>query len=489
MPFHIEDSPKIGGAFKKAQIILLWALGITVGLSYLILPSYLFWVLLALFLMFVVTYKNIEYGYYLTVLLLPLDRTRLEYTFPDSSGYNVWILPYRFSLCFTLLVWLLSKAWKREGQGRTTPIGGLLSFMVLYMLISLLWAPQFHSSYLLAVLLLLNLSLFFLTKAVIIDEEALQRAVLALIAMGLVFSTGVIVSLWYSYDYRLWLSPNLYFVSNFGQFKYRPAGFGSSDFVCGLLVLSIFMSLGLIMISKRPAKRFLLSLAVAYQVVAVILTVSRGGFVALIAGLILLFIMHPSAKGKILKYSFLSVLLLMLTILVLKPGYIDRILVGLGHTGELYFTKTHTSVTGGAVEAASIARRSEMWKQAFKNMLDHPYRLILGLGLGGFISLPGVLYTHSVILSFFFDMGLVGVIILIILATILLTNFSHYIRGARHTNSYYIFIAAVAAFVGEVGIHGLVDYDLYSITARMFWFPLAFVCATLNVMMSENPEL
>ena len=122
-------------------------------------------------------------------------------------------------------------------------------------------------------------------------------------------------------------------------------------------------------------------------------------------------------------------------------------------------------------------------------MLNHPYKLILGLGVGGFITYSGAIYTHSVPLSFFFDLGLMGALIFTFLAIILFINFSRYLSHAQRTPSYYIFLASVVAFVAEVAVHGLIDYDFYSYAARMFWFPLSWVCAACNVVMAENPEL
>jgi hypothetical protein len=82
-----------------------------------------------------------------------------------------------------------------------------------------------------------------------------------------------------------------------------------------------------------------------------------------------------------------------------------------------------------------------------------------------------------------------GALIFILLAIILFINFSRYLSHAKRTPSYYIFLASVVAFVAEVAVHGLIDYDFYSYAARMFWFPLSWVCAACNVVMAENPDL
>ena len=492
MFFHLQDKPRLGSALFNLPLILSWTAGILLGLSYLAMPGYLFWASLALFLFIIVLFRNYRYGYYLMILILPIDRTHLTLGMSENiSGYQVWIFPYALLLCMTLVVWLVSRTWNSERYGRTMPIGGLLLFMAAYMVISLLWAPHFDLAFYLTLSLILNFSAFFLTRAVIIDAVALRRAAIAWTGMGFITATGVILSNWYSYTYSVWLSTHLSLDMNFGKMSSRLAGLGGPDFEGGLLVSSIFITMGIFMTSKGPAKKTLLFLLMIYQTVAMIETSSRGSLIGFIAGLVLLFSIHPASKNKMLRHSFLTILLLIITILIAKPAYIDRILVGFGYTGELYFTDTKniSSTTSTSTDTGGLSSRVKWWKKAYKEMLNHPYKLILGLGVGGFITYAGAIYTHSVPLSFFFDLGLMGALIFILLAILLFINFSRYLNHAKRTPSYYIFLATVVAFVAEVAVHGLIDYDFYSYAARMFWFPLSLVCAACNVVMAENPDL
>jgi len=492
MSFHLQDKPRLRSAVFNTPLILSWAAGILLGLSYLAMPGYLFWASLALFLFIIVLFRNYRYGYYLMVLILPVDRTHLTFGLGDISGYRVWIFPYALLLCITLVVWLVSRTWNSERNDKTMPMGGLLLFMATYMVISLLWAPHFDLAFYLALSLILNFSVFFLTRAVIIDAVALRRAAIAWSGMGFITATGVILSNWYSYTYTVWLSKRLYLDVNFGKISSRLAGLGGPDFVGGLLVSSIFITMGIFMTSKGLARKTFLFLLMVYQTVAMIETSSRGALIGFIAGLVLLFSIHPASKNKMLKHSFFSIFLLIVMILIAKPAYIDRILVGFGYTGELYFSDTqHVSSTTSqsSTDTGGLSSRVKWWKKAFKEMLNHPYKLILGLRVGGFITYSGAIYTHSVPLSFFFDLGLMGALIFTFLAIILFINFSRYLSHAQRTPSYYIFLASVVAFVAEVAVHGLIDYDFYSYAARMFWFPLSWVCAACNVVMAENPDL
>jgi hypothetical protein len=493
MSFHLQDNPRPGNALLNAPLILSWTLGILVGLSYLVLPGYVFGALFALFLLIMVIFKNYSYGYYLVMLFLPVDMSHLAITLKTYSAYRVLFFPYLVPLSFAYVAWFASKLWSHEQQRKTAPIEGILVLMVTYLCISLIWAPHRDLGALLAITLVLNFLVFFLTRDVITDDVTLRKAAFAWIMMGVVTATGVIVSQWYSYKAIEQISETTSLVINFGEIHSRPAGFGSENDMGGLLVSGVFITIGMFMSSRGLAKRLFIASLISYQFIALILTVSRGSLIGFFAGLILLLIVHPSAKNKIIRYFFLSFILVGLLILIAKPGYIDRLLIGFGYTGELYFSNTQTSYSGNTdvskVDVSGLAGRIKMWKTGFQEMLNHPYKLILGLGMGGFITYSGQVYTHSVPFSFYFDLGVIGVIVFIILAIILFSQFSRYLRLARRTDSYYIFMTAVVAFVAEIGVHGLIDYDFYSYPSRMFWFPLAYVCAALNVMIWENPEL
>jgi len=291
------------------------------------------------------------------------------------------------------------------------------------------------------------------------------------------------------------VSSSIVFVINFGKMMSRPSGFGSVNNMAGLLSISIFITFGLFMITKKTIGKAFLIVLMCYQLVAMVLTASRGALFGFIAGLVLLFLIHPAIRSKVLKYSVLSLVLVAIVIFAAKPAYIDRILVGFGYSGELYFTEmtsdngATTMSSNDAEQKTGMSWRISHWKKGLKEMQNHWYKMLLGLGIGGFITYADIIYTHSVPFSFFFDLGLLGILVFIVLTIILVTNFRRYINEAKRTDSYYIFLCLIVAFVAEVCIHGLIDYDFYSYPARMFWLPLSFVCAGLNVMMAENPDL
>lgn len=480
--------------FRKTSglAFVLGIAGFILGIVYLAMPSNYFLFALGTAILLAAIFIKPEYGYYLTVLLLPVDMTQL-FMKVKGTYYLFLIFPYIFILIPLLIAWGIFRLAGRREKVASTPVSAILPIMVLYLLVTIIWSPLPNLGLLLGVSLLLNYGLFYLTTGIVKDRASLDKMMNVVLLLGIITSAGVILSQWVNYKETMRWTNYIGFTINFGEILNRPAGFGSVDNMGGILSFTGFIAIGRLLASKGSFKKFVYFILTIFMAIGMILTVSRGALVGYVAGIFLLFILHPSIKNKIIKYGIITLFILSSTILIAKPGYIDRILIGFGYTGQLYFTEGKTTTTenydASKVGLSGLDQRKVWWKNAFNEMLKHYYKLIVGLGIGGFIYYGGTIATHSVPLSFFFDMGAIGAIFLLIFSASLCREFYHYIKYGNHHYTYYVFIAAVVAFFAEVGVHGLIDYDFYSYTARMFWFPLGYVCAVLNVVKAENSNL
>ena len=195
----------------------------------------------------------------------------------------------------------------------------------------------------------------------------------------------------------------------YGKIANRTAGFGGPAHSAGFLMLPIFIMIGKLFACHRFSIKCLIILIIGYLMIGLITTASRGALIGMMAGIFLLFLLHPFTKNKFIKYSFIIILLIPLVILVAKPSYIDRLLIGFGYTGHLYFseevTSQSTTASGQEVASGGMAIRKTWWKKGINEMMKNPHQLLLGLGIGAFVDLTGAVGTHSVPLSFFFDMG------------------------------------------------------------------------------------
>lgn len=484
--FSAQENKILLGSYKIQ--VILWLAGISVGVTYLILPWYTFLTIFSVSCLIYIISKKIEYGYYLILLSIAVERIFLVVHLRDVDFF---ILPHIFFLLLTLLVWTVSTHRQDSERREDLSIYIILVTVVIYESFSLLWAQSLTLGLMLVFSLFFNFSLFYLAIAILKDNASLKRLARVWVVIGIIVATGVILSQWLDYEEKIGLNKYLTLKLAFGEITNRAAGFGGPAHEAGFLVFPIFILIGNLFASDSFSKKLFHLLIMGYLIVGLIVTASRGALIGMLGGVLLLFLIHPFAKSKFIRYSLLFTFLVSLTILIAKPSYIDRIMVGFGYSGQLYFSdEGNTYATSSDTSKLSgMKQRISWWETALNKMQDRPYKLLLGLGVGSFIIYTKAFGTHSVPLSFFFDMGLTGAILLIFLVIILYKKFSYYIKYGRLTYCYYIFIVSVAAFVGDVGIHGLMDYDLSYYGSKMFWFPLGYVCALLNIMKSENPQL
>ncbi len=477
--------------------MVLWVSGILVGLAYLMSGWSVFLAGIVTLAALTMAFIKAEYCFYLMILLFPVEKTHFLYNqaiairIPNFD--SVFVFPYMLAAVLAAVALFVRGALGKRPPGIIrTPLTGIVAFIVVYLCASYLWAPNKTLALFLGILLLLYVYIFFLMIHFIRDADSLRKTLNVMMITGIIASTGVIVSMWVDYKETFPLVSGLNFEIIFGEMENRPAGFGPHNVIAGLLAFLALLAIGRALASERTRDKVIHSVIASYMTIGVILTVCRGALVGILVGVVVLMTAHPLARTKAVKYSAIIFALIFCAIMVTKPSYIDRILIGFGYTGTLYFSQDlgyGSSYTGSEEGTSGLDARKKWWKKGLAVMAERPLTFIFGLGMGGFINHTESNHTHSLPLSFFYDMGLVGVVILMICVMILSRNFIFYITKAKRTYSYYMFLAAVAAFVAEIGVHGLIDYDFYFYSAKIVWVSLGYVLAALNIVRSENPEL
>lgn len=259
------------------------------------------------------------------------------------------------------------------------------------------------------------------------------------------------------------------------------------------------MTLGTMMYEKKWKAKIGYLLIMTFLLIGVIVTASRGVFVGLIGAFLFFISIHGRFKNKFIKYSVIMIICTVLLVLITKPAFIDRILIGFGYTGYLAISDTtYTGAEANTAEGQGISgmeMRMIWWKNALHEMVIHPLKMLFGLGLGGFyyyssgtntVTSPEV---NSLSFSFFYDLGILGIILFILLFIVVAQNLYYYLKNAKQSYCYYMLLAATSAMIAETVIHGLVDFDLASYGSKFFWFPLGFTMAVLNIVKSENIQL
>lgn len=475
-------------------MLILWSGALLLSVSYLILPWYSFWTILAVAVVFGLGLIKPHVSFFIVILAMIEELSQLFFLFHTTPGltYTVRYFVYIIPLVATFLGWGVALA-RRDMKIGKTPLDGVLLLIVAYQLISILWMPNPLMSGLVFITLLLNLVFYVLTTSIVSSEDMLRRVAKVIIITGVINATGIIASQWVSYTHEIFMSRTWGFVFEFSAHNTRPSGFGGANHTAGFTNLAIFMALGSMLWESRKKMKFVYFIAAAYMAGGVILTESRGGLFGLIGALVLFIFIETRFRGKQIRSLVMLVFILICLLFAVKPSLIDRILIGFGYTGELYFSEKAyfsgqaVSDSGHQGSLSGMDIRKVWWTNALRAMINKPAKLIFGLGCGGYLYYAkGSPEVNSIYFSFFFDMGLFGIAMLVLLLILIFSNLYKYMKIEESTYSRCMLTAAFAAMVAIIGIHGLIEYDLSSFGSKTVWFPLALTMAILNIVKTES---
>lgn len=198
----------------------------------------------------------------------------------------------------------------------------------------------------------------------------------------------------------------------------------------------------------------------AVALLAMLTTVSRGGFVGLLVAAVVgsyVFRRHI-AIGRIAGWGALSVAVVMIVLFAVS-----------GTMRSLIADRIFNESTGGNVSDG----RSEIWANTLSLMLIHPITMITGYGWRAYWSMPHVYSPHNTYMNYWFNLGIPGLgCLLVILSSLWSTARS---AAMRTTDSHGRYLLIGFCF-GLVGI-------CISIFFVELYAPWPFVWACSGIMM------
>lgn len=473
----------------------LWVAGAAIGIGYMVFPASMFFPALGMIAIIAMGIVKPEYSFYLLIFVIVEEMVHYFLRFPPI--FEVRLFPYHLMAVVTILGLFLNMPAKRATQKShaIAPINAILLLTVIFEAVSLLWAPRFWIGAWLVLGLAINLSLYYLILKIVDTEKVLRRTVYVFMAAGIVSSLAVMLSQWIDVESTIYLTKQSGLKFAFQEQVSRPAGVAGVDHVAGFISICIFMTLGAISSEKRFKVKAFYFILILYMLYGIVLTTSRGVIIGLSGAYLFYITLHGYFKGKFIRYSFLFLIITIVIVLLAKPGFIDRMLIGFGYTGELLFSDASYSGTEASTEEgeglSGMEIRKIWWVNGLHEMIVHPLKLLFGLGVGGFyyysqggstVSSPE---ANSISFSFFYDLGIIGIVLFIFLVYILFVNLFRALKTNEKGFVYNMLLASTAALIAETGIHGLIDYDLTSYGAKFFWFPLGFSMAILNLVKAK----
>lgn len=483
-----------GVAKQRLFAVALLVTSLLGAVAYLVLPeSAYFLALVALSLLLVIIIWPAT-GLALLIFTLPVETVAIFFRTGDfRTNYPLYLFPL---LCtyFSLLLHL-----RPEGAGGRsrlfrfdTPVHFLAAGLLLAESVALLWAPDtvFGLHHVLG--LVINLMIFHLVYVTVPEAGGLSRLNGLLIASGFMAALFVFGSAYYDEIYRHFFSKDFGYQYGILKFGGRPSGLGGVDQTAGFLAGCVFLGVPTLIHARGRGARLRCLSAVAVIFLAMLFTASRGALIGFLAGACAFMLLHVRGRRRFIVNTALLGVVVGFSILLVKPGLVDRVLVGFGYQGTLYFSDAKGAQPAGEeaeLVSTGMTARIKWWKMGLQAMADHPLKFLAGLGPGGFVFYSKAPEVHSFWLSFFFDVGLIGLVILIFASVMLAAAIRRAFAGvAAGSPRSTLLLAVVSMLIAEVCVHGLVEFELTSMIGRFPWLFLAL--ATIVVAVQEgNGEL
>ena len=358
-------------------------------------------------------------------------------------------------------VYLVDSAWRWEWRWNRTALDGPLLAMFGLALVSTLFSAYPPASWR-AMWLLATYLLFYGLAAQVFDSRRRRRE-LVWVVFGLTgFLTAIgFVKLFSPAWVPLWVYPDIWMDHS----NRMSASFGNPNHFAAFLEMALLLMIAWIGACRTSGGKMTAWLFVAVGLVALVLTLSRGGWCGFAAGLVWMLALRlrrkASWKPVVLGVGFGCVLLMM-------------ILAGTPTTERAETMKAGT-------ENMSLGMRMAAWKGVVEMVREAP---VLGFGPGTFSMVfpqyqPAGLgarfyFAHNDWLEFAAELG-IGFLILLawLFGRLLLGGWRASLRHSRVRKA--IGIGASAAVVA-LWVHGVADFSL-QIPGNGFWLASVFILA------------
>jgi O-antigen ligase len=267
---------------------------------------------------------------------------------------------------------------------------------------------------------------------------------------------------------------------DYGDLKYSPdflsATYGNHNHLAGYLEMAIPLLLGLFLLGYRSGGLFLIIYLTILLLSALTLSLSRGGWIAFLLGLVFMSISLLASRHfrrKKLLISSIGGLIVLAFIILASTSVTERIMT----IAEME-------------EEASFASRMIAWKGALKMIGDYP---VLGSGPGTFATVftqyqpPGLAayynFAHNDYLHFISETGLLLAVLIIWMMVSLyrkgfekLKNPSRLVRGTT--------LGAMTG-ITSILVHSIVDFNLH-IPANVILFTVLVAIVMMPLPVSND---
>jgi O-antigen ligase len=245
-------------------------------------------------------------------------------------------------------------------------------------------------------------------------------------------------------------------------------GWGRSNYLAAFFVIIIPINLGYLFYTPSKKSKIFLALTLVFMFFGLILTLSRGGILALFIALILLF--SRILKGKTL-IPFIVILLLVTVVLLLNP------------LTYVLFDRISAIETSG-----SFFSRITFYEEVWRAFLRNP---ITGVGIGNLsyyatfiIPASGAPSAHNIVLGALGEIGVVGAILYFTLIGLVIRNIYTYYRIEMEDSLKILRWCFFSSIIGGL-VHSLVEPTLEGLQFSIIFWTIVGVHSKLNYLKSS----
>jgi len=445
-------TPKI----KHHSNIMIF-LGMAFGIISFFIPPLSLILGLSVFILGVLIVITPEVGILISLLLLPF------FSFFEFPTLSLVVLVLTTTLSFIIKV----IRGKRILKFRLIDVFVLIFTILLYFSgwISIGGALSFYSM-LVSCALMLG---YFLVVNLIRSTEWLKRCIFVLT------SSAVIVSVIGIAQYILgYIETSSFDNSYFKDIDGRVVSVFENANVLGCyLVMILPFVIAMFINSLSKYSKRINFLAILLMITCIILTWSRGAWLAMIIGVFILLFLYSRKSGRILIFSALA---LPFTSFLIP----NNILTRLSSIGDL--------------ADSSTMYRVYTWKGTLTAISDN---LFSGFGYGAdafskiypqfaYAGIEAAEHSHNLFLQIIFSMGIVGIIVFGIIIFLTFQQNLEYIKNTNNTNDKLFVIAIFSSLISAL-IMGMFDYIWYNYRVFFtFWIIIAMASSYFRIKDDEE---
>lgn len=416
-----------------------------------------------LFIVLIVSYPIIGYSistlsaflYNVTVINGKFKNTLLIDIIKDGRLFHIalFLVPVIYIISFNKII----KAFDRSDP-YLKKIIFLTMVLFCWAIISLFWTNNISHGINMTLTLLCSILVFQLHIFFLENRKALNKMLHIYVLLGVILGILMVLSKWYSYSKNVEILNNI--TISFGlikEFTKRAAGFAPTDTAASIINRFVFFTAAL-MYGSNFAKRIVLITIAGFLSICTFLTASKAGVITLILGVYMMIFLNSSQRFSKFRLSILITIPILFVYFIFGGDLLFRI--------KLAFT---ASPHGGFIN------RSDMWEEGFKRLFES---YGLGVGAGGMCNyLYPVVGPHSFYFSFLFELGVVGLILLLAIILISVNYFKEVLKVCKDKEMIFIiycFVSNMISFAVNLLVEG--EFPLLHI-----WVVAALMLSVLKV--------